>query len=121
MASQTLENVEAESVLIVGELTLCTFTIDYSFISRVNRIRASSMSYLRVDCVFFWKDVQAPHRVLQARCKDDTKSACFIPDANLLYAPADRRHRLEIIGLLASLDIVELISRILPGVLGKLP
>ena len=50
---------------------------------------------------------------------DDTVGAACLGNPNLFYALADSRHRLEIVGLVSSLDFIELIARIMPGVGGK--
>ena len=48
-----------------------------------------------------------------------TVRAAWVQNANLLDALADGGHRLEIVRLLASLDLIELIARIMSRVVGK--
>ena len=52
---------------------------------------------------------------------DHAVSAARIRDAKLLDTPADTQHRFEVIGLIAALDLVGLITPIVPGVLWEVP
>lgn len=71
------------------------------------------------SCLFL-KRVQHIHTIGNARGVDDTVGARFIPDSDFLNTLANRRHRLEIIGLFTALHFVELITRILLRIFGKL-
>jgi hypothetical protein len=62
------------------------------------------------------KDVDCLHA---PRYVNHTISAARFEDANLFHTLADGGHRLEIVGLAAALDLIELITRVMPRVVGE--
>ena len=62
------------------------------------------------------KDIDCLHA---PRHVNHTISAARFEDANLFHTLADGGHRLEIVGLAAALDLIELITRVMPRVVGE--
>ena len=50
---------------------------------------------------------------------DHAVSAAIVRNANLLNTLANRGQRFEIVGLLPTLDLIQLIARVMPRVLGE--
>src|SRR5450432_3512592 len=59
------------------------------------------------------------HHLLQIRRVDHPKCPRVIPESNLFDSLADRWHRLEVVGLQPTLQLIELVSRIVSHILWK--